>query len=52
MEREMNLDLKKYVSLKLIETVNSVKGKSQYKVAVKAVDIFGNDTMKIIEVSV
>jgi DNA modification methylase len=43
---------KKNRSLEMISAYNEYNKKGRYKIAVKVVDIFGNDTMKVIEVSI
>ncbi|KAF0148405.1 MAG: putative adenine-specific DNA-methyltransferase [Ignavibacteria bacterium] len=43
---------KKDRSLELISAHHEYEKKGRYKIAVKVVDIFGNDTMKVIEVSI
>jgi hypothetical protein len=53
MEREMKLlNSGKYDFLKLIKTDKPQELKGRYNMAVKAVDFFGNDTIKFIQVSV
>lgn len=43
---------KKDRSLELTSAYHEYEKKGRYKIAVKVVDIFGNDTMKVIEVSI
>ncbi len=39
-------------SLELTSALHEYEKKGKYKIAVKVIDIFGNDTTKVVEVSV
>ena len=43
---------KKDRALELVSAAHTYKAKGKYKIAVKIIDIFGNDTTKVVEVSV
>ena len=38
--------------LELVSSPKEISGKSKIKIAVKVIDIFGNDTMKVLEVNI
>ncbi len=42
---------KKDRKIELQSAIKEYAGKQSYKIAIKVIDIFGNDTMKVIEVS-
>ena len=39
-------------TLELVSSPKEISGKSKIKIAVKVIDIFGNDTMKVLEVNI
>ena len=39
-------------TLELVSSSKEISGKSKIKIAVKVIDIFGNDTMKVLEVNI